>query len=48
MSRLGRQESLLVPKKRMRCTRVGTSKNGVVRRRTAIKNEVWGMDFMQG
>jgi putative transposase len=27
---------------------VGTRENGIVRRRAAMRNEVWGMDFVQG
>ena len=47
MKRLWRQESLLVPQKRVKRTRIGTGQNGIKRRRASMKNEVWGMDFVQ-
>jgi transposase InsO family protein len=47
MKRLWRQEGLLVPQKRVKCRRIGTGENGIVRRRATRKNEVWGMDFVQ-
>jgi len=47
MKRLGRQEGLLVPQKRVKRRRIGTGENGIVRRRAMRKNEMWGMDFVQ-
>jgi transposase InsO family protein len=47
MKRLWRQESLLVPQKRVKRRRIGTGENGIKRRRASMKNEVWGMDFVQ-
>jgi putative transposase len=47
MKRLWRQESLLVPQKRVKCRRIGMGENGIKRRRASMKNEVWGMDFVQ-
>jgi transposase InsO family protein len=47
MKRLWRQESLLVPQKRVKRRRIGTGENGIKRRRASMRNEVWGMDFVQ-
>jgi transposase InsO family protein len=47
MKRLWRTEGLLVPQKRVKRRRIGTGENGIVRRRATMKNEVWGMDFIQ-
>jgi putative transposase len=47
MKRLWRQEGLLVPQKRVKRRRIGTSENGIVRRRATRRNEVWGVDFVQ-
>jgi transposase InsO family protein len=47
MKRLWRHESLLVPQKRVKRRRIGTGENGIRRRRASMKNEVWGMDFVQ-
>lgn len=47
MKRLWRTEGLLVPQKRVKRRRIGTGENGIVRRRATVKNEVWGMDFIQ-
>jgi transposase InsO family protein len=47
MKRLWRQESLLVPRKRVKRRRIGTGENGIKRRRSSMRNEVWGMDFVQ-
>jgi transposase InsO family protein len=47
MKRLWPQESLLAPQKRAKRRRIGTGENGIKRRRASMKNEVWGMDFVQ-
>lgn len=47
MKRLWRTEGLLVPQKRVKRRRIGTGETGIVRRRATMKNEVWGMDFIQ-
>ena len=47
MKRLWRQESLLVPQKRVKRRRIGTGEKGIKRRRASMRNEVWGMDFVQ-
>jgi len=47
MKRLWRQEALLVPQKRVKRRRIGTGENGIKRRRSSMRNEVWGMDFVQ-
>jgi transposase InsO family protein len=47
MKRLWRKEGLLVPQKRVKRRRIGTGENGIKRRRASMKNEVWGMDFVQ-
>ncbi len=47
MKRLWRQEGLLVPQKRAKRRRIGTGENGIKRRRASMRNEVWGMDFVQ-
>ncbi len=47
MKRLWRQESLLVPQKRVKRRRIGTGENGIKRRRASMRDEVWGMDFVQ-
>jgi transposase InsO family protein len=47
MKRLWRQEALLVPQKRVKRRRIGTGENGIKRRRASMRNEVWGMDFVQ-
>ncbi len=47
MKRLWRVEGLLVPQKRRKRRRICTGENGIVRRRATMKNEVWGMDFVQ-
>ena len=47
MKRLWRQEALLVPQKRVKRRRIGTGENGINRRRASMKNEVWGMAFVQ-
>ncbi len=46
MKRLWRAEGLLVPQKRRKRRRIGTGKNGIVRRRSTMKNGVWGLDFV--
>ena len=46
MKRLWRLEGLLVPQKRRKRRRLGTSEAGIVRRKAIMKNEVWGMDFI--
>jgi len=46
MKRLWRMEGLLVPRKRCKRRRLGTSESGIVRRKATVKNEVWGMDFI--
>ena len=47
MKRLWRVEGLLVPQQRRKRRRIGTGENGIVRRKATMKNEVWGMDFVQ-
>lgn len=47
MKRLWRTEGLLVPQKRVKRRRIGHGLNGIVRRRATMKDEVWGMDFIQ-
>lgn len=47
MKRLWRTEGLLVPQKRVKRRRIGAGENGIVRRRASMKDEVWGMDFIQ-
>jgi DNA-binding transcriptional MerR regulator len=47
MKRLWRREGLLVPQKRVKRRRIGTDEDGIKRRRASIKNDVWGMDFVQ-
>jgi transposase InsO family protein len=47
MKRLWRTEGLLVPQKRVKCRRIGHGLNDIVRRRATMKNQVWGMDFIQ-
>jgi hypothetical protein len=47
MKRLWRKESLLMPQKRGKRRRIGTGENGIKRRRALLKDEVWGMDFVQ-
>ena len=45
--RLWRQEGWKVPKKQRKRRRLGTSANGVVRRRAEHKNHVWCYDFVK-
>jgi putative transposase len=47
IKRLRRREGLLVPEIRVKRRRIDTGKNGVVRHRAAMKNEVWAMDFVR-
>jgi putative transposase len=47
MTRLCRREGLLIPQKRMKRIRIGTGQNGIKRCRASMRNEVWGMDFVQ-
>jgi transposase InsO family protein len=47
MKRLWRREGLLVPQKRVKLRQFGMGENGIKRRRASMKNEVWGMDFVQ-
>ncbi len=47
MKRLWLRKGLLVPQKRVKRRRIGTGENGVKRRQASMKNEVWGMDFVQ-
>jgi transposase InsO family protein len=47
MKRLWRTEGLLVPQKRVIRRRIGAGENGIVRRRATMKDQVWGMDFIQ-
>jgi len=46
MKRLWRAEGLLVPQNRRKRQRIGTGQHGIVRRRSTMKDEVWGMDFV--
>jgi len=46
MKRLWRAEGLLVPLNRRKRRRIGSGENGIVRRRTTMKNEVWGLEFV--
>jgi putative transposase len=46
MKRLWRAEGLLVPQRRRKRRRIGTSESGIVRRKATMKNEVWGLDFI--
>jgi putative transposase len=48
MKRLWRREGLLVPQKRVNRRRTGTGENGIKSRGASMKNEVLGMDFVQG
>ncbi len=36
-----------MPRRRVKRRRIGTGENGIVRRRSTRRNEVWGMDFVQ-
>ncbi len=47
MKTLWRVEGLLVPQKRRKRRRIGSGEHGIVRRQATMKNEVWGMDFVQ-
>lgn len=44
--RLWKLKGLKVPQKQVKKRRLGVSENGIVRRRTTTKNEVWSMDFI--
>jgi len=48
MKRLWRREGLLVPQKRVNRRRTGTGENGIKSRGASMKNELLGMDFVQG
>jgi len=47
MKRLWRAEGLLVPGTRVKRRRIGHGLHGIARRRATMKNDVWGMDFVQ-
>ncbi len=44
--RLWRQEGLKVPSKRHKRTRLGDSRNGILRRRAEHRDHVWAVDFI--
>lgn len=44
--RLWKREGLKVPQKRVKKRRLGTSENGISRRKAAGKNDVWAFDFI--
>jgi putative transposase len=46
VQRLWRREGLKVPHKRVKKRRLGTSENGISRRKAAGKNHVWAFDFI--
>lgn len=45
--RLWRQEGLKVPKKQVKKRRLGSSVNGIVRKRAEYKDHVWSYDFVK-
>jgi len=47
IKRRWRREALLVPQERVKRGRIGTGEDGIKRRQASLKNEVWGIDFMQ-
>jgi transposase InsO family protein len=47
IKRRWRREGLLVSQKRVIRRRIGKGVNGFKRRQASMKNEVWGMDFVQ-
>lgn len=46
MKRIWRAEGLLVPQRRRKRRRIGTSDCGIMRHKATMKNEVWGLDFI--
>jgi len=44
--RLWKREGLKVPQKRVKKRRLGTSANGITRRKASGKNDVWAFDFI--
>lgn len=44
--RLWKQQGLKVPQKRVKKRRLGSSANGITRRKASKKNEVWAFDFI--
>lgn len=46
IARLRRREGLKVPRKQRKRHRLGTSDNGIVRRRAEFMNHVWSYDFV--
>jgi transposase InsO family protein len=44
--RLWKREGLKVPQKRVKKRRLGSSANGITRRKASVKNEVWAFDFI--